>query len=103
MDISSERLRISEEDDTAKIETEDEYLEYIKDGSRPKKNAEPYRVTICWFTPFFIPWIKLHPKSRSVNMKWARRLVVCHNACLGISTDDLEQGRVKVVRRNLEE
>jgi hypothetical protein len=47
---------VSGEQEAAEVRTVAEFIEYIADGSRPKKNAKPYKVAICYFSFFLTKW-----------------------------------------------
>lgn len=63
---------VSPIDSAASVETEEEFVDLVKDGSRPRKGARPYRVTICWLTPLFLAWQKIHPATRRETLANAR-------------------------------
>ncbi len=75
-----EPWEVSPLDECAEIRTVAEFVEFIADGSRPKKNVKTYKINICWFSMFAARWGSCGPRRRAD----ARRIVTCVNALSGI-------------------
>ena len=60
---------VAYEDDIAQVQTVDQFIERIADGSRPKKNAKPYHYPICQFGYFFQKWSTIKNKETRDNAR----------------------------------
>jgi hypothetical protein len=76
----------------AAVTTATEFVDFLADGSRPKKNARPYKPAVCWMFPLYANWTD-GAISRRMRAD-AERIVACVNACAGVPDAELKPGVV---------